>query len=678
MREPAPPAAARRSDIQGLRAIAVLAVVVFHAGLPLPGGFTGVDVFFVISGFVISLMLLRQLAATSRIALGEFYLRRVRRLMPALAIMLVATLAGSVLLQSPFGFQQDTAAVGVGAALWSANIAIYSRVGGYFDRAADELPLLHTWSLSVEEQFYLVFPLLLLGLWRLARGRIRFAAAGLALVCAVSFAFALLASYNLVDGIDRGADFAFYMSPARAWEFGAGALLALAVHAGRTLPRRAAPAAALLGLFGLGGSLLWIDRSTPFPGWVALVPVVSTMLLIAAGSHPSRTVAALSARPMTWLGDLSYGWYLWHWPLIVFARLIWPGSLLATVLAAGLSLLPAWLSYRYVEEPVRAGTFRLGRRTAPAVRRRRVWRVAVACMLVPLMLFGGFGILAGQHWGSQRIAAGAQQTESYPIGYEDGCHEGGPLPKRDLAACTWNEQYADPVYLVGDSNAGMYADGLVEATARTEHRLVVGARSNCPFIGASVHAAGSTKDCDAYVAGTTEWLTQQPPATVVLAAAADQITDDSATITDPQTGELAKTEEQKAALWRESLSSMISTLRAAGHRVVVIGVVPHFTAPQGGYWSTVDCAIVDLAESTSTCGVEQSLQDADQDQQLALAAQATAAAESGATLVDLRGAICTDGVCSTVRDDQFVYREGKHISQAMSRELAPQLAAALS
>ena len=668
----------RRSDIQGLRALAVLAVVVFHAGLPVPGGFTGVDVFFVISGFVISLGLLRQLARTSQISLMRFYVRRIRRLMPPLAIVLVVTLAASALLQSPFGFQQDTAAVGIGAALWSANIAIYGRVGGYFDRAADELPLLHTWSLSVEEQFYLVFPLLLLVLWRLSRGRIRLAAVGLGLVCALSFGFAVLTSYDLVSGIDNGAAFAFYMSPSRAWEFGAGALLALLAHAGYSLPKRFAPVAAASGLAGLIGCMFWVDRSMAFPGWVALAPVALTVLLIAGATAASPTVTVLSSRPMTWVGDLSYGWYLWHWPFIVFARLIWPASVLATCLAAAASLLPAWLSYRFVEEPIRAGSF--GRRLSTARSRtpHGAGRVAVACMLTPLLLFVAFGYVTNQHWGNERIAHAAAQTESFPVGYANGCHEGGPVQDRNLAECTWNAEYSDSVYLVGDSNAGMYADGLVEATAQAHQRLIVGARSNCPFINASVNGAGNTADCDDYVQQTQDWLSRQAPATVVLAAAADQITDDGATITDPATGELADTDEKKAEVWSNALSSTINTLRSAGHRVIVIGVVPHFYAPQGGYWSTVHCAMIDFVESTDACGAEQPLSEADRDQQFALAAQAEAAASSGATLLDVRSAICTDGLCQTVRDDQFIYREGKHISRTMSEQLAPQLAAALA
>ena len=662
--------------MQGLRALAVLAVVVFHAGLPLPGGFIGVDVFFVISGFVITSMLLRQLAGTARIDLGQFFARRIRRLMPPLAVMLIATLAASAFLQSPFGYQQDTAAVGIGATLWSANIVIYGRVGGYFDRAADELPLLHTWSLSVEEQFYLVFPLVLLALWRVCRGRLRFVAAALAVLCVASFGLALLTSHDLMSGIERGADFAFYMAPPRAWEFGAGVLLALTVHAGYSLPARFAGPAVLTGVAGLIGCMFWIDRSMPFPGWVALAPVACTVLVIAGGATQSPTVKVLSSRPMTRLGDLSYSWYLWHWPSIVFARLVWPASLTATCLAAAASLLPAALSYRFVEEPVRAGTFglrRAQRRSGP----RAGWRVAVACMLVPLLMFTAYGYVSGKHWGNERIAEASAQTESYPVGYADGCHEGGPLQERDLASCTFNDQYTDTVYLVGDSNAGMYADGLVDATAQTQHRLVVGARSNCPFLTTSVNGAGNTKACDEYVDESLDWLSEQPAATIVLAAAADQITDDDSTIEDPATGELATTDHAKADVWSDALGSTITELRAAGHRVLVIDVVPHFQEQQGDYWSTVHCPLIAVAESTAACGVEQPLSKADQDQQLALAAQAAAVARTGATLVDLRPAICTDGVCRTVRDDQFVYREGKHISRATSRELAPELAAAL-
>ncbi len=662
-----------------MRALAVITVVLFHGGVDMPGGFVAVDVFFVISGYVITAMLLRQLVRSSRIKIREFYVRRIRRLMPALALMLVGTLLGSALLQSPFGFQQDTAAVGIGASIWTGNIAILGRVGGYFDRAADELPLLHTWSLSVEEQFYLVFPFLLLLAWRLARGRIRTVTLSVLFVSAASFVFSLSTSYDLVDSISSGSQFAYYMTPTRAWEFGAGILVALALHQGYTIAAYIAKPLAIFGLAGLVGCFYWIDSTMPFPGWVALAPVAFTGLLIITGTSGGPVTDLLSCKPMTWIGDRSYGWYLWHWPFIVFASLLWPTSESAVLLAGFVAIVPAWLSYRFVEEPIRRGTFRLRRRTADRPPSTGVVRVAAAAMLLPLLVFLAYGYGTKHHWGNDRLTDAAKQTETYPEGYDEGCHEGGPLPERDLSGCTWHSEYSDTVYLVGDSNAGMYSDGLIEATEQTQQRLIVGARSSCPFILASSHASNlHTADCDEYVDETLTWLTERPPGTVVISAAASEILNDGTTLEDPNTGKVAETAEKKASLWDTALSSVISKLRSAGHDVVVIGVIPHFYNPGGGYWTTAHCALIDFAQSSAQCGATQSRSDADELQSLPLQAEHDAAEQAGASYLDLRDELCPDGVCQTVRDDTFMYRDGKHISKAASAQLAPQLAAAIS
>lgn len=234
----------RRADIQGLRAVAVVMVVLFHARLPVPGGFTGVDVFFAISGFVITAMLARQWAADGSLHLPTFYLRRYLRLTPALAVTVAFTVLVSVVLLSPFGPQQTVAATGIGSLLMAANFVIARYAGDYFAMGAEQNPLLHTWSLSVEEQFYLFFPALMLAAWAIGRRRRRPIAVpvlALAVVSLLSFA----ASLAWTDGsgfaswltVPFGGPevFAFYGPFTRIWEFGAGALLALLVGRG-TVP----------------------------------------------------------------------------------------------------------------------------------------------------------------------------------------------------------------------------------------------------------------------------------------------------------------------------------------------------------------------------------------------------------------------------------------------------------
>ena len=354
----------RRRDIQGLRAIAVVMVVAFHAGLPVPGGFVGVDVFFVISGFVITAMLHREWEKTGRIRFGIFYLKRFKRLAPALALMVGVTLMIATVIFSPFGHQTYAAATGVGALLMSANFVIAKTTGGYFGPTAENNPLLNTWSLSVEEQFYLVFPALIAFGWFLAKrhGLLRFSPA-------IIVGGVAIASFALTMASVNGARFplsnwilGFYSPFTRVWEFAVGALLALALaktvtsestqtnNRGKTYP---STLTALTGIVMLAASLGLITESTVFPGPWTLLPVTGTLLLLLAGTNHNLVSQALGTTPMVKVGDWSYSIYLWHWPLIVFAVYLWPFNPYSAVLAALISLGPALASYRWVEQPLR-------------------------------------------------------------------------------------------------------------------------------------------------------------------------------------------------------------------------------------------------------------------------------------------------------------------------------------
>jgi peptidoglycan/LPS O-acetylase OafA/YrhL len=421
--------AERRRDIQGLRAVAVMLVVAFHAGFPLPGGFVGVDVFFVISGFVITAMLAREWQRSGSVRLGAFYLRRVRRLTPALALVVSGTMVLSTLLLSPFGQQQVAARTAVGAMTLCANWVIATATGGYFSPAADDNPLLHTWSLSVEEQFYLAFPLLLLLGWRVGRRFGHPLAAVLTVVGGLG-----LGSLVLVRGASLGisADswvLGFYSPFNRAWEFAAGALLALV--AGRLRSSRLT--ATLLGSIGAAAllvSVLLITDETPFPGKWTLLPVAGSVLVLAAGSaHPANRVSGLlSARPMVRLGDWSYSWYLWHWPLIVVATTVFPLSAAAALLAAALSLAPAIASYRWVEGPFRS-----------RVVRPRVLAGAVALVVsTPLVLATASWVVADRVW-SPAFRNGAI-IAAYPLSPAEV--EDSVLPELPGYPCTATELQA--------------------------------------------------------------------------------------------------------------------------------------------------------------------------------------------------------------------------------------------
>lgn len=333
-----PQGSAYRADIDGLRACAVVPVVLFHA-FPdrMPGGFIGVDVFFVISGFLItSIIAARQEGAG--FSLRDFYAARVRRIFPALILVLVASLAAGGVLMSTRAFA-ELGRHTIGAVLFAANIVFWRGVD-YFGPVAIEQPLLHLWSLGVEEQFYLVWPVILIAAWRFRWPRVRIAAA----LALVSFGYCLWVSAN-----DPAA--AFYLPFGRAWELMLGALLALVRP---VMPSRVGHAASIIGLALLGAGVLLIAEGQPYPGWRALVPCGAAALLIAAGPRALVNRHLLSLHLLVGIGLISYPLYLWHWPLLSFATIADFGDLpseraRAVLVIAAFALAAA--TYLAVERP---------------------------------------------------------------------------------------------------------------------------------------------------------------------------------------------------------------------------------------------------------------------------------------------------------------------------------------
>jgi peptidoglycan/LPS O-acetylase OafA/YrhL len=330
-----------RPDIDGMRAFAVIFVLVFHA-FPdrLPGGFVGVDIFFVISGFLITQIILGDMDRGS-FSPATFYARRVRRIFPALIVVLIASLAlGYQLMLVP-----DLTSLcrnAVASAFFSANLMLLSETG-YFDIDAHLKPLLHLWSLGIEEQFYLVWPWLLLVVPR--PWFVRFVLA----IMVSSFALNILLIHDHPSAT-------FYLPITRAWELMAGALVARWQPAG---VKRSSWIAAV-GVIAIGVSLFWFNSRTGFPGWAAALPVAGTMLLICSQrSLFNRTI--LGNRAAVNIGLISYPLYLWHWPLLVFTQIYRSGiplTNLQRVLALALSFALAWLTYKFVEKPIRFGTRR--------------------------------------------------------------------------------------------------------------------------------------------------------------------------------------------------------------------------------------------------------------------------------------------------------------------------------
>jgi peptidoglycan/LPS O-acetylase OafA/YrhL len=356
-----------RVDVEGLRAVAVLAVVAYHAGVDaVGGGFVGVDVFYVLSGFLITGLLWEELRGTGRLRLGAFYARRARRLLPAAVLVVVVTVAASSVWLSPLQ-ARVVAGDAVAAALYVANYRFAAQRTDYLADVSPS-PLQHYWSLGVEEQFYLLWPLLLLAVFlagrRLAMRSSVAAAAALALVAAGSLALSLR-----LTAVSQ--PWAFFSLPTRAWELAAGGLVALAAPALQRLPGVAAATLGWLGLEAILWSMVQFRASTPFPGTAALFPVGGTAAVLAAGCAAPRLGPSLLLgwRPLQAGGKLSYSWYLWHWPLLILAPAVagHPLGLGRNLGLAAASGLLAAATVKLVEDPVRFSPWlraRLGRSLA--------------------------------------------------------------------------------------------------------------------------------------------------------------------------------------------------------------------------------------------------------------------------------------------------------------------------
>jgi len=456
-----------REDIDWLRAIAVLAVVAFHFEAPVYGGFVGVDIFFVISGYLITGIIQAELK-NGTFSFAQFYERRVRRLLPALYVMVALSAVPSfhyLLTSERAEFFRSAAAV----VTFTSNVFFWFRTG-YFDPAASEKPLLHTWSLAVEEQFYLVLPVALWALWLAARGR-RFAWP--AFLVGLALASFVLSIWLMKSG--RSAT-AFFLSPPRAWEFLIGGIVAVE---GFPAPRLALTRSIVRGaaLIMLAIAIFGLRQGPGFPGFFALTPCIGAALFIWSGiGMPGKARPAYAPlETVRFFGLISYSLYLWHWPLFTFAHLAKDGLVLNAadkLVLFGVTVAIAFLSWRYVERPFRA------RRLAPT--RRGAFAVAGVAS-VGLLVAGALGLTLGRTpSGIDRIARQLESYQSYDYSvlYRSGTCFGpsggvfGPDCLRLAAGQTnW--------LLWGDSFAAQYYHGLRKVADQREIHLLQATQAAC-------------------------------------------------------------------------------------------------------------------------------------------------------------------------------------------------------
>ncbi len=658
-------APAFRGDIQGLRAVAVILVVIFHTGFALPGGFVGVDVFFVISGFLIIGLIDREVATSGRLDLRRFFARRVRRLLPALAVMTSATVPLSALIievGAPLGTVIRTA---IGTSLLFANGVLYVEQD-YFAPAAERNPLLHAWSLSVEEQFYIAVPVLLALLVLLVRRRHddRSIASrwrhGAVFVLAVGTAGSFALSVLLVDraamtlGLADPTAFAFYSPATRAWEFGAGGLLALAGASppGTRRGTRLDSATGAIGLVLILGAALLLDGTDPFPGFRALPVVLGTLLILRVGRDDARRVVGhvLDIPLLRWLGDLSYGWYLWHWPAIVLARALWGSSPLVVWSAVLASLALAALSFRFVEERFRHDASLVGLRAVG---------LAVLCAGVPLAIAAAISPVNAAVADRLDIGAGAESWSRATCHFRREPEEAWPRER-----CISSGDATDPtrsvdVLLIGDSHADALADGLLEATRRQGLTLGVLTVSSQPALGS--HRWQDTFE---------RLVDQERPRVVVLASRTSAYL--NPVLYGHWTGASWVDEVTAVEEWVARASDAVSVYRSSGARVLWVHGVPEFPPDEGG--RELGPTLVQqerLFRSLSLAELRA------QRGGVVDAVRSALEGIPGVALFDPADVLCTP-VCRNGAEDTYFYYDDNHLNATGSRLLTEELEAALA
>ena len=600
LHEGAKVAASFRPDIQGLRALAVGGVVAFHFGLSgLPGGFAGVDIFFVISGWLITTHLMQEIGDTGGLDLWRFYARRARRLLPAALFVILATLAAGYFILSP----QEQALYSGGAMFASAyaiNLWLLRWSFDYFATDATSNPFIHFWSLSVEEQFYLAWPaLLLLAAW-LRPGR----RTTVVVIGAVG-----VASFAACAWLTSAAPaWAFYFSPLRAWEFAAGGLATLAPAA---FPGHRAGLRAALGWLGLAliaAAYLWLSEDLPFPGYYALLPVAGTVLVLLSGAGEEQAgrringgtnwqsfgpAAALSLTPLQWIGALSYSLYLWHWPVIVYAQMLVPDLTGPQRLGCGaVALALSVLTYHLIENPGRrAGWLTAGAPEQFIVSRKR--RTALALFpgaipdgkprltfpgiaLVPALALTGAGVAvayANAHLAQRNIdpeQRGIEQAAERPSiarAIDKSClldfHTVTPKP------CTFGAaDAAHTIVLFGDSHADHWSTPLIEAAKRNDTKVVTYLKSSCRASRLSTFNTVLKRDyteCDAWrEQAISDIIARKPRLVVISEFSIGNLTRDM-----PAASRTAET-----ARWQAGLRSTLQAFSRAGVEAAVIRDTP--------------------------------------------------------------------------------------------------------
>lgn len=651
---------AYRAEIDGLRAWAVCPVVLFHAGVaPVSGGFIGVDVFFVISGYLITRLILAELE-DGKFRFVEFYRRRIKRLLPAYA--LVATFVGitgfMIFMPKDLG---DLGKTLISTAFFASNMYFW-RESGYFSSDAEINPLLHTWSLAVEEQFYFLFPILIVFLSRFGR-RCVF------LFLLITAFFSLWLSQYFLE---ISSPTSFYLLPARAWELAIGSLLAFRPTALERL--RGDAGATLIGLIGIVVSSLAFDRHTPFPGIAALLPTISTALIIVSSegtmNHVSRI--ALENRFTLFIGRISYSLYLWHWPLFSFWFYYYgehPNLAAAAVLIVA-SIALAWISYVGVEQPTRAKDRFLG------------WRPFAFAATLSISIAGVGAIYWRTGGVPERLTPELQTTLAVAQGNADNsCVASAGNWRPPQEACTVGNAQSPQIAVWGDSHARAFMNGFAPLAAAQGQTTALLSHAGCPP-STSFRFFEAGFRCEEYNRLALEYMTTTGTIETVIIVARHAIYTDglSDDLGPAERGRSQRTiqpvskegmrNEPIALAYEDRLRFAVDALMRANKRVVLVSPVPEV-----GY--NVPRLVGQRLWRGDNPDFLHSRRAYDARQATVSGILKRVAAKTGATFVDITGLFCDNAHCSTYAGGHLLYYDDNHISPFAARAVGSAVLGAL-
>ncbi len=679
-----------RRDVEGLRAVAIVLVVLYHvhAGLA-PGGYVGVDVFFVISGFLITGQLVRELRTGGRISFLAFYARRARRILPAALLTLIVTAVASALLLNPLAAKRALHDV-PSAIYFGANVHFAAQGADYFDAGLSPSPIQHFWSLAVEEQFYIVWPLLLVVsslVWLRVRDRSRRERVQRPVIGAVIVILAILAGISLMASIRQTAtspSWAYFSIVTRAWELAVGAVVALALPLVARLDRRLAIPLSWVGLSCIALAAALFSDTTSYPGDSALLPVLGTAAAICGGSAlASRRFGAealLRTPPFQHVGAWSYSWYLWHWPALVLVPAVLGHTLseIQAIAVAVASLVIAVMSFVLLERPIRRIEI-VGRRPALGL---GVGGALAAIAIAIVALSGSLvGPLASKDAAPARLTAqhklassslradliaGARtikvpsnlrpplsaMASALPRIIADGCELG--FGRDQIKPCIYGDGDSHTtVVLFGDSHAGHWFDALNWISNRRHWRLVVMTKEGCTPAEVTFRADPDSL-CARWREKAKARIAGLRPALVIVSWAR---------WLEPLASQKAGVPTGYGGPWQDGLAAIFQFLRSSAKRVIFISDTPYLPQP------APDC-VADHLSNVRPCTTKRS--DATVLPAIK-AAELRIAKQEHINSIDPTSWFCTPKVCPVIVGNILVYHDKSHMTSEWSRFIAPVL-----